>query len=87
MFKIFKIFNKFSKFITFHITTTFAFANNTYEVFFKKFVINTEEASESSHQAVGISLLIGFVFMLLIDQLGGNNHSHANSEIRLGRFC
>jgi len=42
-----------------------------------------KETGESSHKAVGISLLIGFVFMLLIDQLGGSDHSHASSEIRL----
>lgn len=47
----------------------------------------TEETGESSHKAVGISLLIGFVFMLLVDQIGGSNHSHASSEIRLGQFC
>lgn len=35
-------------------------------------------SSEGSHQAVGISLLFGFVFMLLVDQIGGSaHHSHA----------
>nr|CAB3266276.1 zinc transporter ZIP9-like [Phallusia mammillata] len=37
---------------------------------------------EGLHQAVGISLLLGFVFMLLVDQIGGHSHSHS-PDIRL----
>ncbi|KAK7104237.1 zinc transporter ZIP9-like [Littorina saxatilis] len=29
------------------------------------------------HSIIGISLVVGFVFMLLVDQMGGNFHSHA----------
>ncbi|XP_078483835.1 zinc transporter ZIP9 isoform X1 [Ciona intestinalis] len=34
------------------------------------------------HHVIGVSLLLGFVFMLLVDQLGGAGHSHP-TEIRL----
>ncbi|KAL8589690.1 hypothetical protein ACOMHN_027198 [Nucella lapillus] len=31
------------------------------------------------HSIIGISLVVGFIFMLLVDQLGGSMHSHAAS--------
>lgn len=40
---------------------------------------------ESPHRAVGLALLLGFVFMLLVDQIGGATHSHAPDNIRLGK--
>merc|ERR1739838_1261068 len=38
---------------------------------------------ENPHQAVGMSLLLGFVFMLLVDQIGGSSHHAHSPEIRL----
>lgn len=35
--------------------------------------------SENAHKVIGVSLVIGFVFMLLVDQLGGG-HSHGGSS-------
>lgn len=29
------------------------------------------------HSWIGVALVLGFVFMLLVDQLGGGNHVHA----------
>lgn len=29
------------------------------------------------HSVIGISLVTGFIFMLLVDQIGGNMHSHS----------
>ena len=43
--------------------------------------------STEAHQAIGIALLLGFVFMLLVDQIGGASHSHAPDNIRLGWFA
>ncbi|CAK8676492.1 zinc transporter ZIP9-B-like [Clavelina lepadiformis] len=36
----------------------------------------------SPHREIGLALLLGFVFMLLVDQIGGATHSHA-PDIRL----
>jgi len=45
------------------------------------------EHGKEAHHAVGVSLLIGFVFMLLVDQIGGASHNHNHShEIRLDRL-
>uniref|UniRef100_F6XNK4 Zinc transporter ZIP9 n=1 Tax=Ciona intestinalis TaxID=7719 RepID=F6XNK4_CIOIN len=32
------------------------------------------------HHVIGVSLLLGFVFMLLVDQLGGAGHSHPTEQ-------
>lgn len=29
------------------------------------------------HSIIGITLVVGFIFMLLVDQMGGNFHSHS----------
>jgi len=44
--------------------------------------------NHGAHHAVGVSLLVGFVFMLLVDQLGGaaHGHSHSHEPIRLDRL-
>ena len=31
------------------------------------------------HSIIGISLVVGFIFMLLVDQMGGSLHSHSSS--------
>jgi len=41
--------------------------------------------AETPHRAIGLALLLGFVFMLLVDQIGGASHSHAPDNIRLGK--
>uniref|UniRef100_H2YYJ4 Zinc transporter ZIP9 n=1 Tax=Ciona savignyi TaxID=51511 RepID=H2YYJ4_CIOSA len=45
---------------------------------------HTHTHAGGAHHAIGVSLLLGFVFMLLVDQFGGSAHSHP-TEIRLGR--
>ena len=35
------------------------------------------------HNMIGISLVFGFVFMLLVDQIGGSLHSHSHGEPEL----
>uniref|UniRef100_H2YYJ6 Zinc transporter ZIP9 n=1 Tax=Ciona savignyi TaxID=51511 RepID=H2YYJ6_CIOSA len=44
---------------------------------------HTHTHAGGAHHAIGVSLLLGFVFMLLVDQFGGSAHSHP-TEIRLG---
>ena len=36
----------------------------------------SDYTDEQLYQFLGVSLLLGFVFMLLVDQLAGNSHSH-----------
>ena len=33
------------------------------------------------HRCIGISLVLGFTFMLLVDQLSGSSHAHSNVPI------
>jgi solute carrier family 39 (zinc transporter), member 9 len=43
--------------------------------------IEKHEASRTSHSSIGFTLVIGFVFMLVVDQIGGNlAHSHSPSS-------
>ena len=34
-------------------------------------------AGAELHTLIGVSLVLGFIFMLLVDQLSGGGHSHA----------
>ena len=34
----------------------------------------------STHSSIGMALVIGFVFMLIIDQIGGNLHNHSHAQ-------
>ena len=38
---------------------------------------HTHGGGPELHTLIGISLVLGFTFMLLVDQLGGGRHSHA----------
>ena len=31
------------------------------------------------HRYIGVSLVLGFTFMLLVDQLSGSSHAHSNA--------
>ncbi|GFN96556.1 Zinc transporter zip9-like [Plakobranchus ocellatus] len=33
------------------------------------------------HSKIGVSLVLGFIFMLLVDQIGGSMHSHGGSSV------
>ena len=33
------------------------------------------------HSKIGVSLVTGFIFMLLVDQIGGSMHSHGGSSV------
>lgn len=32
-----------------------------------------------THTTIGIALVVGFIFMLLVDQIGGGSHSHVTT--------
>ena len=36
-----------------------------------------DEAGTEMHTFIGVALVLGFIFMLLVDQLGGNTHHHS----------
>jgi zinc transporter 9 len=42
------------------------------------------EHSTEMHTWIGVSLVLGFVFMLLVDQLSGGSHSHSPSDSEVG---
>ena len=37
------------------------------------------------HRYIGVSLVLGFTFMLLVDQLSGSSHAHSN--VPTGERC
>ncbi|CAL1542417.1 unnamed protein product [Lymnaea stagnalis] len=39
-----------------------------------------EHSKPDVHSIIGVTLVIGFIFMLLVDQIGGSMHSHAISS-------
>ena len=39
----------------------------------------THDPSAELHSLIGVALVLGFVFMLLVDQIGGSVHSRASS--------
>ena len=41
---------------------------------------HSEHKHENAHSAIGVTLVLGFVFMLIIDQIGGkmSHRSHSN---------
>ena len=38
------------------------------------------EHGSDIHSYIGVSLVLGFIFMLLVDQIGGGNHAHGVSN-------
>jgi zinc transporter 9 len=42
-----------------------------------------EESSLEMHSWIGVALVLGFVFMLLVDQLSGGGHVHGGN----GQYC
>ena len=44
-------------------------------------------ASTEMHSFIGVALVLGFVFMLLVDQLGGgHSHHHSSASGKTGNY-
>ena len=44
-------------------------------------------ASTEMHSFIGVALVLGFVFMLLVDQLGGgHSHHHSSASGKAGHY-
>jgi len=46
----------------------------------------SHDLSQQCHLFIGISMTIGFVFMLLVDQLGGSHDHNINHSSGKGRY-
>jgi len=51
------------------------------DTLFNKEIHHGDEHSSSKDQTIGLSLILGFLFMLLIDNFGGHTHSHDYEQI------
>jgi solute carrier family 39 (zinc transporter), member 9 len=42
---------------------------------------HAEESGSDLHSWIGVALVLGFVFMLLVDQIGGSMHSRSTAGL------